>query len=792
MPSYNFLIGRAVGYDFFRVFKFNQRVINVYLPEKPTLQGLSAIDGEKIALQSVRVEVDFNNLLCRTTMTQIYHNLEEKPIEAVYTFPLSGRAVLLNLKVVIGGRELQGVVVEKSSAEEQYEKAITEGNTAIMLEQVEPGLYTMNVGNILADETVSISMCYAELYRWQGDVLRFMLPTVIAPRYGRPEKTGLEPHQTPEYGLLVENRFQLRMVLSGILASAGIDCPSHQVAIARSAENTVVTLSAGEAFMDRDFVLNIRSGQAGRDAVLLGPDLDDGFVALASFSPSLAAQNVTPPRSVKIVVDCSGSMTGDSIAQARQAISDICDQLRPEDFFNLIAFGSEFKLFFTSQQQANKQNITTVRRLIRSLEADMGGTEIGAALQATIKIPGPTIPQDILLITDGEVWNGGEIIKKLKKSGHRLFTVGVGSAVASNFVLQLAQETGGACELVTPREEMVEKIMRQFRRIYLPRAEKTSVRWPLPPDKTVPCHIGPVFDGDTVHLFAFFRQRPSGQVNLTMNLADGRTFSQAVDFAAASEIPEKDNELQNTLARIAIREAFRPETAVSEVTMPEAIALTIKYQLISPWTNYLVVAVRSDEEKAEGLPSLRKVPQMLAAGWGGTGTVVREGGVSYSTADFCRRHDEEPRVMYSTAPSPEQEHRQRQQTSPPTFIYKCNRLHTKWFRPVLRIESFDGLLQCDLPDRIVDALKTIAGQHNPEPPEKLIVLAFLIALLRSPVGGEFNRNTIRAIKKAAKTLHPEEGLLNSMAAAFADISEDNWGPQYPYAEEDDGEAGDEE
>ena len=107
----------------------------MYMP-KQLNHGLRTIEGETIALQSVNVEVAFNNLLCTTSMSQVYKNQEKNPIEAVYTFPLASRAVLLGLDVVIGGRTLQGVVVEKSSAEEQYEEAITDGNTAIMLEQI--------------------------------------------------------------------------------------------------------------------------------------------------------------------------------------------------------------------------------------------------------------------------------------------------------------------------------------------------------------------------------------------------------------------------------------------------------------------------------------------------------------------------------------------------------------------------------------------------------------------------------------------------------------------------------
>ncbi len=312
----------------------------MYMPEDQSRTGLHTIDGQNIALQSVNVEVSFSNLFYDTIMTQAYRNLENTPIEAVYTFPLTSGAVLLGMDVMIGGRNLQGVVVARSSAEEQYEKAIINGDAAIMLEQIQPGLYTMNVGNIVAGEEVRVQIRYAELYLWQGNSLRFHLPTTIAPRYGHPEKAGLQPHQIPEHDLLAENRFQLRLTLAGVLALAQLDCPSHPIVVAESIGTTIVTLATGAAGMDRDFILNISMPQAATDTVLFDRDFDGGWAVLASFAPRLPAPGKIPPKSIKIVVDCSGSMNGDSIVQARQAISDILEQLRPEDYFNIIAFGS--------------------------------------------------------------------------------------------------------------------------------------------------------------------------------------------------------------------------------------------------------------------------------------------------------------------------------------------------------------------------------------------------------------------------------------------------------------------
>lgn len=470
-------------------------------------------------------------------------------------------------------------------------------------------------------------------------------------------------------------------------------------------------------------------------------------------------------------------MNGDSIAQARQAISDILEQLRPEDYFNIIAFGSSHTSYFDCQVKADATNITRVRRLLRSLEANMGGTEMDQALQAVVRLPGPSILQDVLLITDGQIWDCDDLIDRMKQSRHRVFTVGVGSSVAEGFVRQLASETGGACELVVPNEAMREKIVRHFRRIYLPRTETAAICWPHVPLQEIPHKIGPVYDGDTVHGFAFFSEKPAGPISLAMTLADGQRICQTVNLERDSQPVPCDNPA-GPLTRMARGQSLagRNETAVT--------ALAVRYQLISRHTNYLVVDARADDKKGEDLPGLRKVPQMLAAGWGGTGSLVRESSLYCDDVRFMRKMHI-PDVRYSIAPSPEDEHRRIQLTTPESFVSQCNHIHTRWLNPCLEIKNFKDLQDCGLPDRIVAALQSIVDEFDQQPSEETIVAVFLITLFQSPVGRVFDRDTMRAIKKAKKTLGPNERLLTRMSAAFAHISKDDWGSEYPLIAEDD-------
>lgn len=59
----------------------------------------------------------------------------------------------------------------------------------------------------------------------------------------------------------------------------------------------------------------------------------------------------------------------------------------------------------------------------------------------------------------------------------------------------------------------------------------------------------------------------------------------------------------------------------TRMTKGRLAKLAVQYNLATEYTHYLIVHERADGEKAENLPDVRQVKQMLAAGWGGSGSV---------------------------------------------------------------------------------------------------------------------------------------------------------------------------
>ena len=675
---------------------------------------------------------------------------------------------------------MAGTVVAKTEAERRYEDAITDGDAAVLLEQPQPGLYTASVGNLAPGETATIRFRYGLLLRWNGDLVRFAMPTTIAPRYGDPSAGGLHPHQQPEYGFDAERYFRMRVSVSGVLQGARWTSPSHDVAVTPDGERTVIEI-ARPAAMDRDCVLEARATVASARWAQL--DRDDGdWVALASFVPEIPDLGESGAhRCVKIVVDCSGSMSGDSIEQVRVAGERILDSLRPGNLFDIVAFGSHHRVLFGRATSANRTNVARAREFVLDLDADLGGTEIASALRAAYRIESdPRIPRDLLLITDGEVWDTDSTVAEARASGHRIFSVGVGSAVAEPFVRALAGATGGACELVTPREKMAARIHRHFERILAPPAKRARVIWPAPVRHAVPDPLPPPHPGDTLHLFGSFAERPEGSVVLELELADGCTVSHRLELGApprGSVGVEGASGIRSDLARMG---AARRLPAIGEAAAAE---LAVRYQLVSEWTDCLVVHVRADADKAAELPSLVKVPQVVAAGWHGIGTVHDAspvGAAAYGEVPPPTARSSSERVPGPSRLSPVRGRLCRRAAqaadmeplldvvapvSPGTINSPAELVAVLNHCSLPAVPTLEELAALGTPDEIVAGLRALVDGGEDA---RAVAVIFLSLVCESSAGNGFDRQRRRLILSAYKQLRPRAAAVGAVRRVWQD------------------------
>jgi Ca-activated chloride channel family protein len=663
-------------------------------------------------LQSLRAEGTVHGLLLEMRVEHTYVNPGTGNIEAVYTFPLPVDAVLLGLEFELGGRTLQGTVVASGDAEEQYEVTLEKGDSAVMLERAADGVYTASVGNLLAREQAVVRIRYAQLLSFCSGQVRITVPNVIAPRYGDALAARLRLHQVPAHDLCIGHPFSVAMQLHGPLACGRISSPSHALAVRYTGDHFDVGLAQpGSAMLDRDFVL-LCDGLEGKSIATAGRD-GDSVVALVSFCPAPKAERRHRPLNLKILVDCSNSMNGDSIKGARKALHEILAQLNPTDRFSYSRFGAKVIHHSNSLMAANARAIVEAGNWISQSVADMGNTEIRQALLSTVAHGQPG-EADIFLITDGHVWDTDPLVASAMRAGQRIFAVGVGAAPAASLLQRLAQGTGGACELVGVNDDVHAAVLRMFQRMRQAPARDVSVTW------RAACEwqsdVGAVvFSGDTVHAFAGFADAVPSTATMAWTDSGGNVQEQVVPI---------ENQLVEgtTLARMAA--ALRLGTLPAE----QKHALALQHQLVTATTSMLVIHERVGAERSATLPLLRVVPQMHAAGHSGFGAV----GTVKGPAVWRRESTSEQIHDMMTRSSVEA-------YDAPAFLRKQDRvtpyLYREQLRAFLRVHAAvlgggEGPLsfaqvEDGLPDTVLRQLQDIAELgHSPQE----VLYRFIVAL----------------------------------------------------------------
>jgi Ca-activated chloride channel family protein len=193
---------------------------------------------------------------------------------------------------------------------------------------------------------------------------------------------------------------------------------------------------------------------------------------------------------------------------------------------------------------------------------------------------------------------------------------------------RLAEATSGACDFVAPGETVEPAIIRMFARLRSPQLTEVSVVWP---EGAKPQWVSPmppsIFDGDTVNAFGFFESAPLGKVRL---LGKRGVDATPQEFACA----HINEELQDapTLSRMAAAVRFKSDDVNSNAT-----PLAVAYQLVTDKTNFLLVHERDEAEKPVDMPDLRKVAQMVPAGWSGAGSVLYS--MALPISDACQSDD---------------------------------------------------------------------------------------------------------------------------------------------------------
>ncbi len=605
---------------------------------------------QEMALKSVSIKGAVIDNFSDFIIRQTYMNDISDNIEAVYTFPLPDDASVYRFKARTAGRDIVGAILEREKAVKEYGKAIVDGDGAALFESHRPNIFQISLGQIGAGEEVEIEIGYAADLKISGDEMRILTPLVTAPRYipaGAEElkKTGTgnaapnnrvpdadmitPPNGSTSYRATAEISFDI-----GCGAEA-ITSPSHAIKVVEDDFGWVkVTFADDSVKLDRDFVLNAKFPKTRPERFLCGTASTGEVFSYISARPDMPESEDEPPREYFFLIDVSGSMDGRKLDEAKKALKICLRNLSARDRFNMIAFESFPHPFKADAVEYTQRSLEEATRWVDNL-CSMGGTEILKSVEMALAGRGG-LEKIVMLMTDGEVGNEGEVIAHIKKHGanSRFFTVGIDTAVNSHFINSIAEASSGAAEFVYPGEPLDDKILRHFARISCARIEDLKLTVAgcagVDPASDMPAMV---YSGDNFTALVKLASSPSGCATITGRVSAGecdpKTAVSGVDQAdkkgagvfthtiEKAELSDDGDMLARLWAMRRIRKLEKYEADCNprraESVTAKIVELSEKYSVLSKYTAFFARITR--ENKLSGMPETTVVKVEIPAGW---------------------------------------------------------------------------------------------------------------------------------------------------------------------------------
>jgi len=261
--------------------------------------------------------------------------------------------------------------------------------------------------------------------------------------------------------------------------------PSHEVSFQRAGKYVAQVKIGTEAMSEPGplqlcYLQDLDGGVTASLFAYPDPKIGGGYFLLLAGLPARASatdQDGVPlvKREVTIVIDRSGSMSGEKLQQAKAAAVQVVDGLYDGEAVNVIDYSDSISSFAAAPVVKNKTNAKQARHYLRQLTAG-GGTNIHDTLiEALRPKPKKGMLPIVLFLTDGLPTVGvrnevaiREAVQKANRYKRRVFTFGVGYDVNAPLLGHLARKSRAVSTFVLPNEEIEAKVSQVYRRLFGP------------------------------------------------------------------------------------------------------------------------------------------------------------------------------------------------------------------------------------------------------------------------------------------------------------------------------------
>eukprot|EP00092_Neocalanus_flemingeri_P009192 GFUD01009893.1.p1 GENE.GFUD01009893.1~~GFUD01009893.1.p1 ORF type:complete len:803 (+),score=226.34 GFUD01009893.1:227-2635(+) len=584
-----------------------------------------------VPLTGVTIRVRLVNFIAQVEVTQEYQNKENNAIEVVYFFPVEEEAAVTGCSAELEGRNVVAKIKKKDEAQKLYNEAVNDGKTAVLLDEIKPDIFELKVGHLSPGAKCKVKITYIMELPVENGKTKLTIPTTIAPRYvpaddaseAATKIASIEHDLTSQAPVILQLDIEMKTKITSVTS------PSHLIVneikekeTEESLYKAVTRFDGMTSDMDRDIIVLIESEEPNQPKVFYERGDNGSVVALVSLVPKFELKK--QPSEIIFLIDRSGSMNGQSITLAKEALQLFVQSLPVDSYFNICSFGSTYTNLFPESQAFTDESLASAKQLLQGMHANLGGTEIYRPLEAIFK--SQTLverPRQVFVITDGEVSNSQQCIQLVKEHNqqNRVFTLGIGASADRHLVKGMARAGMGVPSFTTYGENIAGKVLKQLKQSLQPCMHGVQIDWGTQAggeglECQAPHHTPPVFDGSRLLVYKLWdkadslgekvtikAEKPEGQLCIEVkvdmdSVLNGELIHQLFARKRIQDLEENSEEYDTEEVRSLVTD------------------LGLKYSLASKQTSFIAVDDESKSEKLCGAMIQRHVRNQVPQGYG--------------------------------------------------------------------------------------------------------------------------------------------------------------------------------
>jgi Ca-activated chloride channel homolog len=519
-----------------------------------------------------------------TTVTQVFHNTENRAVEALYTFPVPRGASVANFSMWIGGKEMIGEVVEKQRARQIYDSYKKVQRDPGLLEQTDFRTFDMRIFPIAAGADQKVQISYYQEMESDHDWATYVYPLATTTR-GKVDTR-------------VSGRFAITFDIKSAVPIAELESPSHPDAFvfAKQTEHyRSASLETKEGSLAKDVVLaqHLVRPRTGIDVLTSARLGEDGF-----FRVTLTAGEETKKQSdgmdYVFLLDISGSMRDDGkLLLSKDCLGAFIDQLGPNDRFEVMTFNIRPELAFKSIRAADAEAKQAAVAFLGVAQAN-GGTVLNPALTTAYKYADPDRPLNVVVLSDGmtEQRERQQLLQLIQQRPRntKVFCIGVGNDVNRPLLEQIAEDSGGLASFLSRGDDFQRQAKAFRRKLMNPVATDLALQISGVETLSIEPAVMPnLYQGTPITIYG--RYRGSGKATLKLR---GNLNGVAWEQAGELNLPDKDDtnpEIERMWASRRIDGLLKSadRSGSRESVAPEVIRLGEGFSIVTEYTSFLVL-----------------------------------------------------------------------------------------------------------------------------------------------------------------------------------------------------------